>query len=388
MKFSSKARNVFLLAGILFLSMLSRLIFSPLLIYIREDLNLTQSQAGSLFLVISLGYSPGMLFSGFLTARTKHCGAIKLSLVIVAFGLTVAALSPSYYFILAGLWLIGIGAGLYPPSGIATITDMISPARTGQALAVHEMGPTIAFCVAPLLALFFHHIIGWRGIVLLVAGFNLIAMLAYSRKGNGGDFYGKPPHFKRLLGIVRDPAAWFCFFLFCMALSSMQGLYSILPMYLSTGRGLNPDRVNTLISISRISSIFVLLISGTLVDKFGARPVLMTAFFISGAATLFLGLTAGTLLEAAVIVQPALLSAFFPAGLMALSKIGPPESKNVTLSVVINFAVFFGNGIVPTFFGWLGDRDAVPFGFLLLGVMMLVTVALLYKNREFGEARA
>jgi NNP family nitrate/nitrite transporter-like MFS transporter len=173
-----------------------------------------------------------------------------------------------------------------------------------------------------------------------------------------------------------------------MALSSMQGLYAILPMFLSTARGLEPDRINTLISISRISSIIVLLISGTLVDRFGARLVLMAAFMISGVATLFLGLTSGSVLEAAIIIQPALISAFFPAGLMALSKIGPPESKNVTLAVVINFAVFFGNGIVPTFFGWLGDRNAIPFGFLLLGGMMLFTVGLLYRNRKFGESAA
>ena len=287
MKFTRKARLLLLLTSILFLSMFSRLIFSPLLIFIREDLGLSQSQAGSLFLVITLGYSPGMLLSGFLTARIRHRGGIILSLLLVATGLFIVSLSTSYGFMLAGLWVLGIGTGMYPTSGIATIHETVNSRRTGQALAIHEMGPNMAYFGAPLMVLLLNEIIGWRGILLVIVIINLLLALVYVRRGSGGMSYGKPPHFSRLLAIARLPEAWFIFFLFCIALSAMQGVYSILPLFLVAEKGMTPDRVNTLISISRISGVIVLFISGTLVDRFGARPVIVTAFAVSGIATVF-----------------------------------------------------------------------------------------------------
>ena len=384
MKISRKARLILLLMGILFLSMFSRLIFSPLLVFIKDDLGLSQSQAGSLFLVITLGYSPGMLFSGFLSARIRHRGSIILSLLLGALGLIVVSLSRTYAVMAAGLWILGIGTGLYPPSGIATINEMVSPKKAGKALAVHEMGPNLAFFVAPLMVLLLYRMLGWRGILWVVVIMNLLTALYYARRGSGGETYGKPPHFERLKAIARLPEAWFIFFLFIVALSSMQGTFSILPLFLITARGLDPDTVNTLMSISRISGIFVLLASGTLVDRFSARLVILAAFIVSGAATVFLGVSGGSLLRAAVIIQPALMSAFFPAGLVILSRLGPPESQNVTLAVIINFAVLIGNGIVPTLLGWLGDRGALPQGFIIMAVITLLAAVLLYRHRTFG----
>ena len=385
MRFTRKARLLLLLTGILFLSMFSRLIFAPLLVYIREDLGLSQSQAGSLFLVITLGYSPGMLFSGYLTARVRHRGGIILSLLLVALGLFVVSLSATYPVMLAGLWVLGLGAGLYPTSGVATIHATINPTRAGQALAIHEMGPNMAYFAVPLMVLLFHARLGWRGILLVVVALNLVMALIYSRRGSGGLSHGKPPHFSRMRAVIRLPEAWFIFFLFCVALSAQQGIFSILPMFLVTDKGITPDRVNTLISLSRISGVVILFVSGALVDRFGARPVIVTVFVVSGIATVFVALAGGFLLRAAVIVQPALLAAFFPAGLMIVSRIGPPDSQNVTFSMIINFAVLFGNGIVPTFIGWLGDRNALSMGFLLIALATLFAALVLYLNRSFGR---
>ncbi|GAB4366601.1 MAG: MFS transporter [Spirochaetales bacterium] len=375
-----------ILLSVLFLSMLSRLIFSPLLVFLQEDLALTGGQAGSLFLVITAGYSPGMLCSGFVSARVRHRGTIILSLLLVATGTLIASISHTYAMLAIGAWILGVGTGMYPPSGIASITMTIPNEKTGKALAVHELGPALAFVMAPLLVAGLYPYVGWRMILQLVCLLNLGMAGVYWKKGIGGEGFGQPPHFSRIKAVVKKPELWYNFLLFCVALSSMQGLYSILPFYLITGKGLDPEGVNLLVGLSRITGILTLLGSGYLVDRFGSRFVLMLAFSVGGISTLFIVWAEGTLLDLFVVLQPALLSAFFPAGLLSLSRIGPPESQNVTLSLVINFAVLFGNGIVPSLMGILADAGAIQWGFFAIGGAMLLMVLSLYRNRRYGTS--
>ncbi|MFQ3621497.1 MAG: MFS transporter, partial [Spirochaetales bacterium] len=355
MNVSRNIRMLILLLCILFLSMLSRLIFSPLLVFIQQDLSLTGKEAGSIFFLLTAGYSPGMLSSGFFSARFRHRGTILLALGFMAAGTFLVALCGSFATMVVGLLILGFGTGLYPPSGIASITGSIDPQKTGKALAVHELGPAFAFVAAPLLVVALYPYMGWRFILGCIALVNLVVAVLYSRYGCGGEEYGQTPRFSNLRVVWKDPLLWFCLLLFCVALSAMQGLYSILPFYLITNKNLEPTAVNLLVGLSRITGILTLLISGYLVDGLGARRVLMIAFAVSGVSTLGIMGGTGTLLNFFVVLQPALLSAFFPAGLLVLSRIGPPEIQNVTLSFVISFAVLFGNGIVPTLFGWLLD---------------------------------
>ena len=56
---------------------------------IEADLNITHSDAGMLFLLISLGYFIGMLGSGFLSAAITHKKTISLS--AIALGLATLA---------------------------------------------------------------------------------------------------------------------------------------------------------------------------------------------------------------------------------------------------------------------------------------------------------
>jgi NNP family nitrate/nitrite transporter-like MFS transporter len=371
-----------LLMGVVFINMLSRLVFSPLLVFIQEDLSLTGKEAGSLFLMITLGFSPGMLLSGFISARLKHRGAIVFSLILVAFGMGIAAVSGSYSMMNVGLFILGFGTGIYPPSGIISITETFSQEKTGKALAVHELGPNLAYVGAPLLVVVLLPLIGWRGILGTIFLLNLAILFLYRKYGLGGEGYGKQPNLRRLGDAVRNPQIWFSFLLYCIAMSAMQGLYSILPYYLITVKRIDPTAVNLLVGLSRISSILTLLISGFMIDRFGSRLVMMAAFSVSGLSTLFMVGATGSLLSILVVLQPALLSAFYPAILLVLSRIGPPESQNVTLSFVLSFAVLFGTGVIPAVFGWLTDRGKIEYGFLLLGGAMLLAVGALHRNRS------
>ena len=67
--FLSQGKALFVLVLIFFLNSLSRVVLSPLMPTIEQDLELGHGEAGSLFFIISLGYSIMLLGSGFISSR-------------------------------------------------------------------------------------------------------------------------------------------------------------------------------------------------------------------------------------------------------------------------------------------------------------------------------
>jgi fucose permease len=63
---------VFFLVGIFLLNFSARIILSPLLPTIEEELAISHGQAGFFFFLISAGYLLGLLSSGFFASRVTH----------------------------------------------------------------------------------------------------------------------------------------------------------------------------------------------------------------------------------------------------------------------------------------------------------------------------
>jgi NNP family nitrate/nitrite transporter-like MFS transporter len=78
--------------------------------------------------------------------------------------LLAISLSDTLWGIQSGLILLGLSAGLYFPSGIATLTAMVNSKDWGKALGIHQVAPNLAFVAAPLLAEGLMLWFSWRGV--------------------------------------------------------------------------------------------------------------------------------------------------------------------------------------------------------------------------------
>ena len=110
--FLSQMGPLLFLVGIFFLNFLSRIILSPLMPTVEEDLKIGHDEAGVLFLLISLGYCLGLLASGFVSSRFQHRRTILLSSIAVGGALMVVSISHNLWGIRFGLILLGMAAGL------------------------------------------------------------------------------------------------------------------------------------------------------------------------------------------------------------------------------------------------------------------------------------
>jgi len=144
----AQSRPLLLLALIFFLNFKARIILAPLMPTVEKDLSIGHGEAGSLFLLISVGFFPVLLGSGYFSSRLTHRKTIILSATALGIALLGVSFSNSLWGIRLGLIFLGMAAGLYLPSGIATLTSMVASRHWGKALVIHELAPNLSFVVA------------------------------------------------------------------------------------------------------------------------------------------------------------------------------------------------------------------------------------------------
>jgi NNP family nitrate/nitrite transporter-like MFS transporter len=370
--FKSQIGPIFLLASIFLLNFLSRVILAPLLPTIEKDLAVGHGEAGSLFLLISMGYFVSLLASGFVASRLMHYRTITLSASAIGLALVTISFSDSQGGVLVGLVLLGLAAGLYLPSGISTLTSLVGPNQWGKALAIHELAPNLGFVLAPLISEALLKWFSWRGILGVMGAASIAAGAAFARFGKGGRFPGAAPSVASFQNILAKPAFWIMTILFSLGITGSLGVYAMLPLYLVAERGIDQYSANILVAISRISGLGMAFMAGWATDRFGAKRIMAAVFLLTGTMTVLLGLAKGYWLVAIVFMQPMLAVCFFPAGFAALSCIGPSSSRNVAVSLAIPLAFLIGAGGIPTGIGIMGDLANFALGFGLVGGLILV----------------
>jgi NNP family nitrate/nitrite transporter-like MFS transporter len=363
---------ILLIASTFFLNFTSRIIVAPLLPIVENDLGLSHGDAGSLFLFLSIGYFISLLGSGHISSRITHRNTIAVSAMAVGIALVLISFSKSLFAMRFCVFLLGISAGTYLPSGISTVTSLVNPKHWGKAVAIHEIAPNLSFVLTPLLAEILLHWFIWRNVLFLIGIVSVIMGFVFVHFGKGGNFLGESPNFSSIKLIVEIPAFWILIFLFGLAITGSLGIYNMLPLYLVTEHGLSQEWANSLVGISRISTLGMAFLSGWATDKLGPKTIMVSAFLITGILTLLLGIVSTNWIAIVVFLQPMLAVCFFPAGFAALSSISTPENRNVAISLTIPIAFVIGGGAVPALIGIMADEGYFAWSISLAGALILI----------------
>ncbi|HAY37877.1 MAG TPA: MFS transporter [Desulfobacteraceae bacterium] len=369
--FRSQLIPLFLITSIFLLNFTSRIVLSPLLPTIESNLGLNHGDAGSLFLFLSLGYFISLLGSGHISSRISHKKTIAVSAIAVGIALSAVSLSKSLFALRCCVFLLGVSAGVYLPSGITTVTSLVNSKDWGKAVAIHELAPNLSFILTPLLVAILLHCFFWRHILFLIGTGSVIVGIAFARFGKGGHFSGQAPNFSAIKTIIKIPNFWILIFLFSLAITSTLGIYNMLPLYLVAEHGVNHEWANTLVGISRISTLGMAFLSGWATDRLGPKTIMLCVFFVTGILTFLLGIVSTYWVLIVVFLQPVLAVCFYPAGFSALSSISTPENRNVAISLTIPIAFVLGGGAVPAFIGILADLGYFSWGISLSGLLIV-----------------
>ncbi len=334
-----------------------------------------------MFLLVSLGYAISTLSSSLVSSRIPHNRIILISSLTAGLAITSIALSSELVGIQLGMIAVGLATGLYLPSAIATITDLTHPAQWGRAIGIHEVATTLAFFTAPLIAELFLVHMNWRQGLAIIGAVSILGGLGYSIS-RGGNFVGEAPTSVVLRHLLRRPILWIMVFTFILGIGGNFGIYSIMPLYLVSERGMARETANTIVSLSRPIGVLVVFLAGWVSDRVGHWISLSMVLIGSGFLIVLIGLIKGIWLLPIILLQPILAVAFFPPAFSALSGISSKQLRSLVTSLTMSTAILVGTGVIPASIALLGDLGKFSLGIFLLGAIILIGGILLLLNRR------
>lgn len=248
-------------------------------------------------------------------------------------------------------------------------------------MAVHQCAPPLSFVSAPLIAALLLQWFSWRQVLLCWGLLSLISALLFTLKSEGGQFPGRrisPANMKQVAAL---PSFWWITILLALAIAGNAGMNAMLPLYFVHEKGLSLAKANTIIGLSQLSGFLVVLFAGIAADRIGQKRFMWLTLGGAALLTVTLGLVEGGALIAALLLQSAVLTAFFPVIYGALARVVPPTLRSVISAMGPPLAYLIGAGGAPLVIGYLANSFSFGTGISVIGVSMLAGLPLIFLLR-------
>lgn len=363
-----------------FLNFSTRTVLSPLLPIFETELHISHALAGSIFLFLAVGYTSSLLASNWFTPRIGFKKSIAAGFLILTGALVSLVFTRTYWGLGAVAFFLGVGAGLYLPSALPLLTSTIHPDKWGKAIAFHETAATSSILVIPLLAAAALRFLHWKWLVAVLSGLCLAATIVFLARSP--DLRPKEEEKTPFSRVLRRRSFWIMATLWSFAAAGGLGLYNLMPLFLVNERGLPIDLANSIFGLSRIGGLVVTFLAGFLIDRFGVKRVLLISLLASGFSITGIALAKSfPLLVTMLVFQATSIPVFFPAGLVAVSKLTGFGDRSAFAGATVAVGVVFGMGIAPALLGTAADVWSFQAGMLVQGLLTMGACFLLKSLR-------
>jgi MFS family permease len=318
--------SVFILNAIIFFfQALTKNLFPPLLLPLREAFLIDNAQAGLLITLVFFGYALARFPSGIMADRIGCTKTVLIGSTAMAFSFLGVALSPGYPVMALMTFILGISSGIYVTAGYTLAVIIGSRERAATATAAFESFGIIASIASPALVTVFVLFLNWQllfivsGLLLAVATFvfyrfrgrsagfeidnkslnsNSLEQAAESAQSKSSVFTIKSflVDIQSSTIIFRDPLirrfiTWSTLVGGLGALS-WTGINSFIPAFLVDVRGYSYEIANQMFIIVAVAGLLAKIVTGSLADRFGNNVILFFNLVLS--IFLFIALTVAT----------------------------------------------------------------------------------------------
>jgi FSR family fosmidomycin resistance protein-like MFS transporter len=245
-----------------------------LLPFLAAERGYSYAALGALVLFSTIGSSIIQPLFGLLSDRFARPWLMPAGLVMAGTGIALAGPAPSYALLALAVVVSGVGVAAFHPEG-AKFAGLASRERQGRGMSLFSVGGNAGFALGPLLTTPLVLVFGLAG-TLALAVFPLGAALLIGRRlgrlrrldeseggarvAGGRDNWGA---FGRLGGMIALRSGVYF------------GLQAFVPAYFVAELGTGEAAGNAALTLMLAAGAVGTLVGGGLVDRFGARAVLV-----------------------------------------------------------------------------------------------------------------
>ena len=346
--------------------------------FVQPDLGLSNTQVGMFSSALSLTWA----LSGLLVGRiSDKLGSRKPVVVIatIAFCLCsfVSGIASSFFMLLGARLLMGAAEGGVMPVSHSMIVSEVDPEKRGMAMGIAQnLGSNLLGSgLAPLLLVPVAAAYGWREGFFLAAAPGLVtaALIWFTLREPPAPAHEEGHARVTLRDAFGNRNVVLCALIAILLVSYLVVCWAFMPLFLTKGRGFDPDTMSWLMATLGISAGIGSFAVPAISDRIGRRPVMI--FFAFFGVVLPLG---GLFYHGSTWVLAALF--FFGWGLNGLFPMFmatiPAESVDPRLTatltgVVMGTGEVLGGVLSPFLAGALADRYGIS---APLWLMLVLTI--------------
>ncbi|MFT4910030.1 MAG: MFS family permease [Natronomonas sp.] len=382
------------------------LLFAPAFPLLREEFGVSLAAVGLALGIVNVVVTAGQLPLGYVSDAYSHTAVLVGSLAFGTLGCLLAAVAPTYEWLLAAAAVMGLGVAGHHPAHYPLISATTTDAYRSRAYSVHgfagAVGLAVPFAAVPAaLALGG----GWRdafaavgvlgalyaiGTVLAVRRIprSIARAGALARADSGDDPIGGHRLADRLRAVpgrlqgyartlAGSPIVLVLTALWFVNSVAAWGIRAYAATLLDQGYGLSPELANTVTSAMLIVGAVVLLGGGYLADRTGPMAMLFAGY---GSLVVLASIAASGLLPAlAAVTIVLLLAATIDLSRPARSTLTDLASERSDVGknfALITLGVSGGGAVAPPAFGYIIEAAGVGVAFLIVAATAGLALAL------------
>lgn len=346
MKYSrlwSPANRVLFMTWLFFgLYYVNRFNYSPMIPLVREELLISNAQAGWLMALFFIFYTVFQLPSGYMTDRIGPRKMLTCGALISASGNLIFSRGSTFAMLCMGQGVNGLGQAVGWASALKLIVNWFPRSRRATAIGFFATCVTGGSSVGIRLSGFLGDHLGWRSSFiippLMMAAVALIFWIVvrdYPRERGFPDFDDEIDlernldngHKSRLSLILTNRMLWTVAFVYFCFVYVQFGCLVWIPSYLNQGYAMSVDRASTISALVLLPGAIASPLAGFLSDHyFGGKrkPLILLGMLILAGSTFLLSLgmsiTIAIGLLAVVglmIIMPDILLAAYPSDILS-----------------------------------------------------------------------
>jgi FSR family fosmidomycin resistance protein-like MFS transporter len=327
-------------------------VLPALLPFLVTEWDLSYTYAGGLILASALAGSVVQPLFGLWSDRRGAVWLLPAGVAIAAVGMGLAALSPSYWWVVLFVVVSGLGTAAYHPEG-SKFASYVSGARRASGMSLFSIGGNLGYSLGVIVTTPVVVALGIEGGALVVLPSLAVAavllwlvpfLLSFVPVRDGGaravEGDDRPGAMVLLLGVVTVRSiAWF-------------GLITFVPLW-EVSIGNSESYGNLLLSIMLLAGAVGTLVAGPAADRFGRRPVLLVSNLIVTPAIAVFILAGGVAGAVSLVVTGAAVVGTFGVT-MVMSQEYMPRHIGMASGLSIGLSIGLG-GIAAVGLGAIAD---------------------------------
>jgi predicted MFS family arabinose efflux permease len=354
------------------LSHLYFLALPPLFPLLRSSLTLNSVELGLLLSAMSVG-SLLQLPVGGIVDRVGPRWIFLAGLIITAAGMVLAGFAVSYPFLLAAVFLSGLGQAAFHPADYAILDVAVDSSIEGKSFSIHTFGGYLGSAAGPIVVGSIGLFLGWRTALIAVGLVGLVyAMFAWITLGTtdeGRQIDDQDQDQHNVLALITHPAILGMFgFLFVLNLGS-KGIQAFTTILVVDVFKLGESLGNTTLTVFFAATAIGVLAGGSLADPYRPRRLIPVLLTVAGSVI-------GLVVSGLVPIEGISIAGYFgiagfclgivlPARDRLISDLSPTGSTGKSFGFVFTGLTVAGR-VGPPAFGGVIETTSLTVAFLIV----------------------